>query len=228
MKNIKDYIEVKENVVKIKETSSKVQTTGPPRIQRKKTNEEEFNLEEEKEPDEFVLGDGGLDDFMTSLKEDKKKNVVAKQPVEVKKEQRIPETHTTNLPKAPANKPSLENDIEIQGFVQASNTKSMGVKPKPKGGNEEFDNLFGDSPKQKPVLEPSVPEIQPVPQYQAPPSVQPRPANDYAVFASYYQTYKQPAVRPAQPPMGNPAEPQNYQTRLEGQNKAGNQNDFWQ
>ena len=150
----------------------------PPMPKFAKVEEEEFNLDGgvEKEEDEFNLEAGGLQEFMTSIKQTTK-------PEETKAMR-----YTTGAPPVAVpskEKKKTENDYEILGFAQGAG----------KSGADEFDKLFGDMPApaaaSKPAQAPGVPQQ----------NVQSKPASSaYDQFASYYNTYQQPVARPAPMP----------------------------
>lgn len=254
MKNIKDFIEAKENVDKLKE----VQKISPAPVNKRapaKEVVEEYNLEDDKEPDEFNIGEGGLDDFLTSLKEERKSTAYATK-AEVRQEPKAVRKTVGGLPKPPSSKPAVVNNTQKQAPVQAKPNKPPAPRPAPVQNN--FDDIFADSsepanpapapePAPAPVFVPdpalaprySPPQVQPIaPQYKPAPAYQPQqqpqPANEYAKFASFYATYRQPT--PIQPAAPNP-NPANFQTRqqtppsyqAESQYpRQNNPNDIWQ
>eukprot|EP00829_Urostomides_striatus_P017730 TRINITY_DN6210_c0_g1_i2.p1 TRINITY_DN6210_c0_g1~~TRINITY_DN6210_c0_g1_i2.p1 ORF type:complete len:174 (-),score=79.48 TRINITY_DN6210_c0_g1_i2:10-531(-) len=141
---------------------------------KSKETEEEYNLDDDKEPDEFDIGGGGLDDFMTSLKEERKSTAYATR-VEVKKEPPVRKT-VGGLPKPPSSRPVVENNTQKQTPIQTRPVRPPAPRPAPVQNN--FDDIFADfseptnpAPAPAPVYAPE-PAPAPAPRYY-PPQVQP-------------------------------------------------------
>lgn len=223
MKNIKSYIEAKENVIKLKECTKIARPTQNQTT--KKSNDEENNLEEDKDEDEFYMG---AEDFMIPAKEERKSLAHKRISEEYIEEQVVRQT-VGGFTKPTVSKHVLENDNEIQGFVQATANKAPAFKTKQ--SHEDFEAIFGN---------PTIP-INPTPRYAAPRSqpIAPQPTSsqtnsEYAKFASFYATYRQPV--PLQPRVINP-NPTNYQSKqsappfnqAESPNpRPTSHNDIWQ
>ena len=206
LKNLKDFINAKEEVSKLEEENKEVPIAyiPPSYVPPASTGneEDEYNLEENKEEEEYNIGEGGLDDFMTSLKKEDKTEMPPATTAKVG-ETKAPPALRQSVAAKPKNERALENDNEILGFVQANESR-------PKGGPDEFDKLFGGEDESSttvtrppaPVtanIAQSRPAPVPGPAYAYAPQSQPTP-DPYSKFASYYATYQQPTPAPAPRP----------------------------
>ncbi len=162
-------------------------------------NEEEYNLEDnpegngnananaekQGEDEDYNIGEGGLDEFMTSLKQERKSEAPAPYATVVKRAPEEAKARKTAAPRpVPVASRAVENDNEIMGFAQG------GAPPaKPKQKADEFEQLFGDIPAEQRA---------PAAQVTRPPDTRKPapPSSSYDQFAAYYTTYQQPVAKP--------------------------------
>ena len=187
LSNIEKYIKAKKELNKTEVEESKAKYV-PPEDNEEFNLDDEYNLEEKKE-DEFDIGNKGLDDFMTTVKQSAtttnypyNTTVPPTQP---------PAQFTTDIfsDEPSATQPSFQPPVQttpqsaFNPSTQSYQPPKVSVPAKPL---DEFDDLFGDAPIARDDV--FVPTL-------APQNNQPQ-AQNYDQFASYYNTYQQPGTAP--------------------------------
>ena len=199
LKNLREFIAAKEEVNKLQE-ENKAMGAGfiPPAAEVGEDEEYDIGLNEnkgKKEEEEYNIGDGGLDEFMTSLKQGRASETSADKGTKEEESKAVRKTAGVK----PTSSKMVENDNEILGFAQ-------GASPQ-KSGTDEFENLFGNAGPSNPRPVPTAMATSyPQPRVPEPGAADKKPGNAYDQFAAYFTTYQQPGVRP--PPANYFAQPQ--------------------
>ncbi len=177
MNNLRDYVAAKQEVVKLQEESKEFRTAFMPQ-QQEEAGAEYSDPAEKREDEEYNIGEGGLDEFMTALKQ-KPQQPAAGPYATAAVRIAVAVTTPVAAPTQPisAEDRTVENDNEIMGFAQgaAQEIKAPGRKV------DDFEQLFGDAPVE----------------HRATPKKS-GGGNAYNQFAAYYTAYQQQPAAGAQ------------------------------